>query len=60
MLKRSLSSCVHCLIQTDVAANLNDTFGPGVVTLAEVAPLYPGLSGFDEIAAIQGDFGFVW
>jgi hypothetical protein len=44
---------------TDVGAFLNATFGPGV-TQAELAPLYPGLSGFQEISQILRDFGFLW
>jgi hypothetical protein len=46
--------------QTDVGAFLNATFGPGVITQAELAPLYPGLSGFQEISQILRDFGFLW
>jgi hypothetical protein len=45
---------------TDVGAFLNGTFGPGVVTPAELASVYPGLSGFPEISRIDRDFGFLW
>jgi hypothetical protein len=46
--------------QTDVGAYLNATFGPGVITPAQIAPLYAGLSGFDEISQIIRDFVFLW
>jgi hypothetical protein len=46
--------------QTNVAEFLNDTFGPGVIKPAEIAPLYPGLSGFPEISQIERDFNFIW
>jgi carboxylesterase type B len=46
--------------QTDVGAFLNATFGPGAITPAEIAPLYPGLSGFPEISQVFRDISFVW
>ena len=44
----------------DVGTFLNATFGPGTIKQAELAPLYPGLSGFQEISQITRDFGFLW
>jgi hypothetical protein len=46
--------------KTDVGAFLNNTFGPGVITPADIAPLYPGLSGFQEISQLFRDFVFLW
>jgi hypothetical protein len=46
--------------QTEVGAFLNATFGPGVITTADIAPLYPGLNGFQEISQIFRDFVFHW
>ena len=46
--------------QTDVGAFLNATFGPGVIPPANIAPLYPGLRGFQEISQIFRDFVFQW
>jgi len=46
--------------QTNVAEFLNNTFGPGVIAPAEIASLYPHLSGFPEISQIDRDFIFVW
>jgi hypothetical protein len=51
---------VFALGQTDVGAFLNATFGPGVITPAQIAPLYPGLSGFSEISQVDRDLSFVW
>jgi hypothetical protein len=45
---------------TDVGTYLNKTFGPGLITPAELAPLYPGISGFQEISRIERDFLFNW
>ena len=46
--------------QTDIGTFLNATFGPGVITPADIGPLYPGLSGFQEISQIFRDFVFQW
>ena len=46
--------------QTDIAAFLNATFGPGIITPADIAPFYPNLSGFTEISKIERDLGFNW
>jgi hypothetical protein len=46
--------------QTNITEFLNNMFGSGVITLAEIASLYPGLSGFLEISQIDRDFIFVW
>jgi hypothetical protein len=51
---------VFVLGETDVGAYLNETFGPGLITPAEVDALYPDLSGFQEIARIERDFAFNW
>jgi hypothetical protein len=51
---------VFALGQTNVGAFLNYTFGPGAITSAEMASLYPDLSGFPEISQIERDFSFVW
>jgi hypothetical protein len=51
---------VFVLGQTDVGEFLNATFGPGVITPAEIAPLYPNLSGFLEISQVERDIAFVW
>ncbi|KIM75270.1 hypothetical protein PILCRDRAFT_13689 [Piloderma croceum F 1598] len=50
---------VFVLGQSDVGTFLNNTFGPGVITPAAIAPLYPGLSGFSEISQIDRDFSFI-
>ena len=51
---------IFALGQTDVGLFLNATFGPGVITPAQLAHLYPGLSGFKEISQIFRDFTFIW
>jgi hypothetical protein len=45
--------------KTDVAASVNGLFH-GAITPAVLAPLYPGLSGFQEISMIFRDFIFLW
>lgn len=51
---------VFVLGQTDVGAFLNNTFGPGIITPATIAPLYSDLSGFSEISQVERDFSFIW
>jgi hypothetical protein len=45
--------------KTDVEAFLNSTF-QGAITQANLAPLYPGLDGFEEISRILRDWLVLW
>ena len=45
--------------QTDVTAFLDQAF-QGLITPEEVAPHYPNLTGFAEIASIATDTVFAW